>query len=346
MSSTGPIVGQHCAHVSSAVRGQSGELPGSLLGSCARLLPEGSAGGVIEGNHTSQEAQGIECRDRLATSRRQRPASTGLRGCWLKTHCNLHRALGGLPASAVRKRQSLHRSFGNCLSERRETCAVPDVALARGALAVTRGPTAKTRAMQPASGFGESEGRPLLGAWAFRACTHHPASPQLRAFSQESKEGCRQSQSSTGGCSNERVAPSLGECLGTTHRHSGHWVVGPGPVPVWSTHLRRKLSSSTERRRDVRLDGNRRNKQQWNSARARGRHMGDPRCGQEARPGVSALDEQSEPTRSRSDNKADLVSADTSKPAEANPHTCVPPLMNLCRHTPSTGNRQMRHRVT
>jgi len=182
LSSTGPIVGQHCAHVSSAVRGQSGELPGSLLGSCARLLPEGSAGGVIEGNHTSQEAQGIECRDRLATSRRQRPASTGLRGCWLKTHCNLHRALGGLPASAVRKRQSLHRSFGNCLSERRETCAVPDVALARGALAVTRGPTAKTRAMQPASGFGESEGRPLLGAWAFRACTHHPASSTASSF--------------------------------------------------------------------------------------------------------------------------------------------------------------------
>ena len=163
---------------------------------------------------------------------------------------------------------------------------------------------------------------------------------------EEVPKGCRQCQSSTSGCSNERVAPSLGECLGTIHRNSGHWVVVPGPAPVWSIPLRRRLSSSTEQRRDMRLDGTRRNKKQWTSTRARGRHRGDPRCGHEAHTGVTALDEQSGPTRIRSVIKADLASADDSKPAEANPPTCVPPLLILSHHTPSTGSRQMSHRVT
>ena len=85
---------------------------------------------------------------------------------------------------------------------------------------------------------------------------------------------------------------------------------------------------------------------QWTSTRARGRHRGDPRCGHEAHTGVTALDEQSGPTRIRSDIKADLACAEDSKPAEANPPTCVPPLLILSHHTPSTGSRQMSHRVT
>ena len=147
-------------------------------------------------------------------------------------------------------------------------------------------------------------------------------------------KGCRQCQSSTNGCSNERVDPSSASASG---RYTETVATGSS---CQVQHQCGQLPSEEgcHRRRN--------NEETCASTRARGRHRGDPRCGHEAHTGVTALDEQSGPTRIRSVIKADLASADDSKPAEANPPTCVPPLLILSHHTPSTGSRQMSHRVT